>query len=432
MEQQQNKSSYQNDDNFKALCDWYKKYPIALYTGAGVSNSNEEAENPKYGLGGWEKFLENMLIMHEGGKTQTVMEFRQVVQEDYKPWELADWIVKKVEEDTLKELIVQYIQRPNHFPDRQNKETNNNSKPKRKKKEYKQLGRRFLSHAPTLNSISAFCNQLAAYVEDAQKHTYRILPNPRVRAVLTSNYDPFLEAASSTMFQKHRLKPVGRFGSSAGDLRQTPVYHIHGYVPYPEKKKDLSSLEIPAMVDPVLTSADYENAWYEKDVFNFTMGSQIQVLRNYSVLFVGFSFRDKRVNDLLIKLNKNQEEREKSGKARLYHYALMKESQISKKGKSFFVYLGIKPIGLDDYSQVPEFFKNLYIRALNADYGTKDIPLPWLEKKHGKSKDKEEKDNEALDSKEESPQMTFLSADKYWEHLYKCRNRTVGTRKKHK
>jgi len=357
-----------------------------------------------------------------------VMEFCRVVQENYEPWELADWIVEKVGKDRLKELIVQYVQRPNNFPDRQKGKNNGSSKSKSKKKEYKQLGRRFLSHAPTLNSLSAFCNQLAAYVEDAEKNTYRILPNPRIRAVITSNYDPFLEAASSTMFQKHRLKPVGRFGSSAGDLRQIPVYHIHGYVPYPKKEEDLSALEIPPMVDPVLTSADYGNAWRENDVFNFTMGTQIQVLRNYSVLFVGFSFRDKCINNLLIELNKNQEEREKSGKTRWYHYALMEEGEIKNRktdlGNDFFANKGIRPIGLEKYKQIPSLFKALYTQALKWDYGVDHIPLPVVLKqtKNQGMSIQPIKSVLAANNNPNSLKVKYYDLDQYWNHLYRCRN----------
>jgi len=428
MEHQANTLSFQNDAHFIELSNWYKKHPIALYTGAGASHSNEASNKAKYGLGNWEDFLKNMLIMQEGGETQTVMDYRQVVAKNLEPWKLADWIAEEVGEERLKELIVQYVQQPNNFPDRDKKKLNENSISKRKKKQYKQLGARFLSHAPTLNALSAFCNQLAAYVDGAEKNTYRILPNPRVCAVLTSNYDPFLEAASSMMFQKHRLKPVGRFGSSAGDLRQIPVYHIHGYVPYPEKERDLSSSKIPSMVDPVLTSKNYDKAWRKDDVFNFTMGTQIHILRNYRVLFVGFSFRDRWVNDLLTELNKKQVERAQSGKTRAYHYALMEEDEIENKetefGKDFFTSKGVHPIGLQKYTQIPLLSKTLYTDALKWDYGVDHIPLPIVLKqtKNVGMSIQPIKSVLAANSKMPSLDLKYIDLDQYWEHLYRCRN----------
>ena len=74
--------------------------------------------------------------------------------------------------------------------------------------------------------------------------------NHRVCAIVTSNYDPFLEAASSTMFRKPILKPVAARGSSVGGLVEIPVFHIHGYVPFPHKfRRENVAKHIP-IVDP--------------------------------------------------------------------------------------------------------------------------------------------------------------------------------------
>jgi len=418
------KPRFLKTSNYKALSRHYNSDPIALYTGAGVSCS----ENPDYGLGGWDALMRDILVQHFGNVATVVSDYdTAATKHAEEPWKLADWVNERVGKEQFKRDVVKIIQREQNFPERQ-PSSSNKKKGSNEKKEYKQLGRKFLRQAPTLNSVCTFCAKIIAELTGTKNLTYQIATNPRVRAIITSNYDPFLEAASSAMFIRHIYKPVGAYGSSVGRLHQIPVFHIHGYVPYPEIIGARQQAEIPSMVDPVLTSEDYEKAW-EDHAYNFTMGPQIHILRHYTTLFVGFSFRDKWVNDLLKELN---EERVLRGKKRLYHYALMKESTINEKGKSFFDDLGIKPIGVMNYNQIPEFFRSLYNQALLKDYKTNEIPIPLVEKKLGKNKDRKRMElikNTIID---DSPKKAFLSAEDYWEHLYNCRNRTVRIRKKHK
>ena len=377
------------DPNYLALEQHYKSHPIALYTGAGVS----WAGDARYGLRGWNDFVRRILIAHEGPESVALAEFDQKLGQEWanEPWQMAEWVAKRCERKAFERLVVEIVQREENFP-----------------RKWKQLSGKFLRSAPTLNAVSAFCAQLAGVVEGTKSLTYRVSPNPRVRAVVTSNYDPFLEAASSTMFIQPTLKPVGAVGSHVGRLDQIPVFHIHGYVPYPERKKP--PRDIRPFVDPVVTTSDYEAAWRADDVYCPTMGPQIHVLRHYATLFIGFSFRDRWVNGLLRRLSEEREERTSGD--RLYHYALMKREEVQSKGETFFAELGVKPIALNDFDEIPRLLGHLYQQALTHDYVENGIELPIVEKQTGKR----------------TGGHAYLSSDQYWKDLCACRNRAVRQR----
>jgi len=376
------------DPNYLALEQHYVGHPIALYTGAGVP----WAEDARYGLRGWNDFVRRILIEHEGPDSTALAEFDQRVGREWadEPWQMAEWVAERIGREVFERLVVKSVQREENFP-----------------RKYKQLSWKFLSKAPTLKAVSAFCAQFVGVVEGTKSLTYRVSPNPRVRAVITSNYDPFLEAASSTMFQQPILKPVAAVGSSVGRLDQTPVFHIHGYVAYPERKKP--PRDIRPFVAPVVTAKDYERAWRPRDVFCPTMGPQIHVLRHYTALFIGFSFRDPWVDGLLRRLNEEREERTPG--ERLYHYALMKREEVQSKGEGFFTGLGVKPIALNDFDEIPRLLGHLYQRVLAHDYGNR-IELPIVEKRTGKR----------------TGGHVYLSPDQYWKDLRACRNRAVRRR----
>ncbi len=417
------------DSGYRELQRWYRESPIALYTGAGVSSARkpqkQKGEGPKYGLSGWDDFLGEILSALPKAPEHWLKEFKADITIRYRnrPWKIADWIVRRVGKDEFKTLVVKFVQRLDNFPDppKSRSESKQNGK---KSKKYKQLGGPFLHAAPTLNALCAFCSQLTGVVKGARKNTYRVSPNPRVRAVVTTNYDPFLEAASSTMFIRHRLKPVGARGSVVGNLHQIPVFHVHGYVPYPERGQRKKRRAIVPMVDPVITTDNYEKAWRPDSPFSFTMGPQVHMLRHYCTLFVGFSFRDAWVNQLLRRLKKEREKHDRP----FSHYTLMKRSEIEAKGRNFFDHLGVTPIALDCYNQIPECLGRLYQEGLKADHGAGDIQLPFVLKAQvpkadvpGERGTTEAKPAETqLGPSGEEPLR--LNPERYWEELCACRN----------
>lgn len=119
----------------------------------------------------------------------------------------------------------------------------------------------------------------------------------------------------------------------------------------------------------------------------------------------GFSFRDYKVNELLKDLNKERESRSD----RLYHYALLKGDEIQPMGLDFYHSLGVKPICLKDFSEIPKVLSSLYQQGLIHDHGDMKIQLPLIR------------------GREEMQQAepVYLTAEQYFEQLYACRLCTV-------
>jgi len=383
----ENSLSILHDPNYLALEQHYLDHPTVLYTGAGVS----WARDARYGLRGWDDFVRRILIAHEPPASPALAEFDRKAEREWadKPWDMADWVVDRCGPEAFKRLVVDIVQREENF-----------------QRKWPQLSGRFLGSAATLNAVSAFCAQLGGVVEGTKAPTLRVSANRRVCAVVSSNYDCFLEAASASMFIREVLKPVGAVGSGGGRLDQIPVFHVHGYGPLPERvrKKRPRDIRRP-FVDPVVTTSDYEAAWQPENVYCPTMGPQIHCLRHYATLFIGFSFRDRWVNGLLRDLNVERRER----RDRLYHYALMHRDEMGSRGKGFFSDLGVRPIAVASFSEIPALLGHLYRQGLARDHGEAGVRLPLVEKRRGTMTRRD----------------THLSAAQYWDALYRSRNRAV-------
>jgi hypothetical protein len=113
---------------------------------------------------------------------------------------------------------------------------------------------------------------------------------------------------------------------------------------------------------------------------------------------------------LLRHLNKEREER--TPRDRLYHYALMKQEEVQSKGEGFFAELGVKPVALNDFDEIPLLLGHLYQQVLAHDYEENGIELPIVEKRTGKR----------------TGGHVYLSSDQYWKDLCACRNRAVRQR----
>jgi len=125
------------------------------------------------------------------------------------------------------------------------------------------------------------------------------------------------------------------------------------------------------------------------------------------------------VNNLLRKLNKEREKRESEEKrkqdkrSRFYHYALMKREHVQARGIEFFDELGVKPIGLDSFTEIPQILGHLYGQALIRDFGTRQIELPFHQGRRKSDKNK----------------IVYLTPEQYFEELCACRLSMVRKKK---
>jgi hypothetical protein len=317
----------------------YCEKPLALFTGAGVSRST----TPGLGIDGWDALLSEI--------ERTLGAERAPACEGAEPhpWDRADALAKRFGEDALQDQIVKLVRREGHF----------------QSGKYKLPRKAFRESLPTASALAAFCARLVAVSSSAhEKPRYygRFRPNPRVPAVVSTNYDPFLEATASGKFhskkREHLLKPVGALGSTAGSLAQIPVYHVHGYVsPWPDQKAKPASTPF---VDPVLTGKAYDRAW-EDEAYSPTIGPQVHVLRHFPTLFVGFSFRDEHVNELLKTL---ADERRGRGPQ---HFALVDSKALDAGRRDWFDARGVQAIRWCEPGEIPCLLAYLYAAGLESD-----------------------------------------------------------------
>lgn len=365
--------------NFAELKGHYLRYPIVLYTGAGVSIGDEQR---RFGLPGWLDLLREVLTNITGLNS---VNLSAKLPDD--PWMAADHVIRRCGgKRNFQKALTSIVQANENYTVSQ-----------------RQLSRSFLTVAPTLNAVAAFCARLRGRVQIAKDVRYDIGSNPRVRAVLTSNYDPFLEAAFSTKFIKPLLKPVAAYGSHVGNLAQIPVFHIHGYVPHPAQRQRLGRKPLVARL--VLSRDDYARAWDSSNAFGTTMTPQIHFLRHYTILFVGFSFADKYVCKLLEKIRLEYSQPPTSD--RKQHFAMIPISLFKQHGNNYFRRIGVRPIVYKHHQDVPSLLGDLYLSALTKEYPAGEVPLAWVNRHSHKVLQQH---------------GSVLKPDQYWQALLSCRN----------
>lgn len=402
-----------NEHNFQQLLKTYQKQPIVLYVGAGSSMGDKGCE---LGIPGWWGLLKKILI--KGAEDVSEEDIRTLGKEK-DPWNAADFVINKLTgkrpRNRFQDILWEIIRDECHFPKRKSDES----------KKYKLINGEFLSQNMTLNAIVALCGGILALVDEKEKPTtsaeikkkrpdvcyFVCRPNYRVRAVLTTNYDPFLEAAATSKYRYDLLKPVAAYGSDAGNIQQIPVFHIHGYVPHRDQAKDKAKAR-PYQKNLVLDRSSYMKAWKRTNVFKPTMVPQIHYLRGYSVLFIGFSFLDNEVNKLLKDIQ--QEVSHQLSHRKRNHFALLSSERFNarlKENPNFFSELGVVPITYSTPEEIPDRLRKLYQSGLDTDWTSDSIPIRWVKSRtHNASK----------------REPYTISRSGYWNVLSKSRLCTVG------
>jgi hypothetical protein len=322
--------------SFRQLQQHYERSQLVIYVGAGISRHERDL-----GIGDWDGFLRGVMERHllEGASQSA----------SWDPWHRADWLEERIGRTALREEIYRKVREDGVF-----------------QRVYTGLlDRDFARGAATLGAVASMCVVMTGFSSGTRGgrtlHYPRVTSNPRIPAVLSTNYDPYLEAAASSMFRTligtHPLKPVGAVGSTAGVLGQTPVFHVHGYVP--PKADDVHR----PIVNPVLTSRDYSEAWANR-ADSYTIGPQIHLLRHYSALFIGFSFRDEWVNGLLRQI---RVEREAAAVARAPHFAFVSDVELAERGPDFFAELGVIAIPWQSPGDIRAALAHLYRAGVAVD-----------------------------------------------------------------
>ncbi len=216
----------------------------------------------------------------------------------------------------------------------------------------------------TLDSIIRFCAALRGSVL-APTSKYKIQPNPKVHAILTTNYDNLLEAAFSTKF-RYLLKPVGRTGSreSRTGQRLIPVYHIHGYISvFPPR--DATKKQKPSEL--VIAEDDYFRTFYNPHGFTDSIATRF--FRQRSCLFIGSAMTDMNLRRFLFYARREHTDPDTMPR----HFAIMKTTTDPRDDfiASVLGAYGVDIIWIDDFVEIDEVLKEVYTSVEGID------PADW-------------------------------------------------------
>lgn len=378
--------SPQSKEELNQLCEVYSNETICVFTGAGVSF----VKSKKYRTPGWWEFLADIYesIESKRGQRNQRLSFEILKKDNPHPWEMADFLEHTVGKEELEKTICSLL----------NKKVTTDLT-------YKRLPRSYLNNATTLNAVIAFCSHIRA-----RRKNQCLEPNPKIKAVITLNYDCFLEAGATQKYNAFPFKPMSE-KSSAPRPTQLPVYHIHGYAPYghvfqitQQVLAKLEQEEIPGSVienlrvldnqkplrkekftevlnreigteqakrfkEPilkysararnpkyqlVLTSESYHQA-YSRD--GFADKTLNHFLGQFSTLFIGVSFEDECLVKKLEFLNA-------SGKPK--HFALVHQDSANKIHKRLEG-VNISLVVYQQHSQIPLLLRQIYKSPLESE-----------------------------------------------------------------
>ena len=315
--------------NLAALCEAYQKGPICLFTGAGVSLTKAK----HYATPGWWDLLAEVhaRLNPDLGRAALSGRFEEMRLAHPSAWDLATALVSQAGSEAcflaaMRQVLVGHAGRDSR---------------------YKRLPKAYLDHAATLNAVIAFCSSLRA----VRVHPC-LLPNPNIRAVLTLNYDWFLEGGATQKYNANRFKPIAS-SESREDPRRISVYHIHGYVPHGLHRQPKHPL--------ILTKEAYL-ATYRPGTF--TLKTLHGFLGRFVTLFIGVSFEDA---FLVGELGKAAE---RGGAPS--HFALLRQESSATERLQLLAGAGVRPILYGDHNQIPTLLGRVYCSGL-AD---EDLSVP--------------------------------------------------------
>jgi hypothetical protein len=358
----------------------YSRQPIVVFAGAGATRADPARSKGPYGVGTWGELLDE--IVEANNDENLRRQYEQEKERARTPWDLAEWISRQVDggqpatTGTLtpfQRLIIQVVRGPKDAKGR-HRNLPVTGTPERL---IKQLPSAFLGAAPTMNAIVAFCGRLVAITgarfKDGSYLGFRVEPNQRVRALVTPNFDPYLEAAASRKYKRDLLKPVAAVDSGAENLRQIPVFHVHGYVPFPPLNKpgvhhgeQLGEGGLRRSM--VLTKSDYEREQKSANAYSPTLGPQVHLMRHYPTLFIGFSFSDQWINEVLQTIHSEGRRYNDPGENMRRRFAIVNGKDFSNEYLGYLRDdLGVVPVVVNSFSDIPEVLGSLYQEALERD-----------------------------------------------------------------
>ena len=310
---------FQNTDGFQQLVDIYTAdradNSIGLYLGAGINLPTKQVTKPTFDTYSW---LELLRAIYNRNMSQYNVSFEHLKRKYSNNWPgLAEALVGEMSVEKLVDEIDLLFY---HCLPRDDT--------------YGRLSKRVLDQAPTLHAAICFTARV--------KEKWTFEPNPKIRTVITPNYD-FYFGAGWTRYQTfhEHWKVMTPFSEDEPVSTQRAINYIHGYVPYKlNQKKEI-----------VLTRESYKDA-YSKN--GFARKVLENAVHESNLIFIGTSFGDKPVNQILRNAKKNSDGKQ--------HFVIDKTPQ--PKRLAFFEELGLIPIIVDEYTEIAAVLEELYSAGL--------------------------------------------------------------------
>lgn len=311
---------FQDTDGFQELVSMYTRDKsadtIGLYLGAGVNLPTEQVTKPYFDTYSW---VELLRAIYNRNVIQYYESFEKMKTKYGGNWpRLAEALVGKMSVEKLVDEIDLLFY---HCLPRGDT--------------YSRLSKRMLDQAPTLHAAICF----TARIKDNKKDKWTFERNPKISTVITPNYD-FFFGAGWTRYQTFadHWKVMTPFSEEEPDPTQRIISYIHGYIPYRlSNRKKL-----------VLTRESYKSAYNKKN--GFARGVLETAIKKYNLIFIGTSFSDKPVNQIL----RNAKRR----KRRKQHFVIERSPDPDRL--AMFAELGIIPIIVDDYAEIAIVLERLY------------------------------------------------------------------------
>ncbi len=320
-------SQSEADKNLNNLINLYRKAKddqMALFLGSGVNGGIWAKSHPA--CASWP------MLLTEAGKHFHSMNHLEAILKLYgHDWiNAADKIFHRQDRRKVVEMIDEAIYLDVFY---------DLTKRRSKLKKHKVLPWRILKKMKTLCATVGFT---AAINDPSKKCSMR--RNPKVGRVLTSNYDFFFGAAWPRYTSMSKSWWPVTWASTALLKEGTgPIIYLHGYLPYDGNGER----------DVIIMNSDYTRAYKKSGAKQpgFAWSKLTDAVFLCNLIFIGFSFSDDRVNEIL----------KHSGHSKK-HFAFIHASEIKtiKVAKE----VGVFPITLESWTQLPKMLSQIYCTGL--------------------------------------------------------------------
>lgn len=329
---------FRDTDEFKQLIETYSAdaadNSYGFFLGAGVNKPAGDVP-VTYDTYTWPELLEELYKENYRGYDKL---FDQMYVEHGDDWPgLAEALVGSLDEEIIVSQLDKIIYRCLPRGDTDSR-----------------LSKKMLDQAPSLQAAICFSTQ----IKERKPKSWTFKRNPRIGAVVTTNYD-FFFGAGWTRYQAFKRQWKVHTATSENPLPEHGViYHLHGYIPYNLKDKR----------ELVLTTTSYRK-YYASG--KFARQKLEEVLKKYRLIFLGFSFQDPLVCDLL---------RQTETHNRHFAFIEVENAQLVSD-------LGICPVIFDEYADIPKMLEALYCETLSQEtlhgYGFREPHEYWDRLKKG-------------------------------------------------